>query len=122
MDAFAEQLLEFTNVIVEIDGQRTKPKYWFPGRIAKVKDNLTSNEFKGGAGPLSMGTMEDPTTFTTRSEVSSSQSTVVNPPVSINGTDREKGIVLVNKGNDPSFDCPQNEFNLPHLDHRTPKP
>ena len=106
MDAFAEQLLEFTKVIVEIDGQRTKPKYWFPGRI--VKDNLTSNEFKESAGPLSMGTMEDPTTFTTRNEISNSKSTAVNPSVSINnGTEREKEIVPVNKRNDSPFDCPQ---------------
>lgn len=106
MDAFAEQLLEFTIVIIEIDGQRKEPRHWFPGRIAKVKDNLTSDEFKGSAGLLSMGTMDDPTTFMTRSEASSSQSTVVNPVRIENGAEGAKRFVIVKKRNS-CIDCQQ---------------
>lgn len=66
---FAERLVKFMEVVIDLDSKRTKAQFWFPGRISKVKDNLTGSEFNGSAG-LSMGTADDPTTFTSRSQTS----------------------------------------------------
>jgi hypothetical protein len=63
LDAFSEELVKFMTVIVEIDQQRTKTRFWFPGRVAKVKENLIGDDFKGRADPLSLGAAEDLTSF-----------------------------------------------------------
>jgi len=63
LDAFTEDLVKFMTVIVEVDQQRTRTRFWFPGRVAKVTENLTGNDFKGSAGPLALGAAEDITSF-----------------------------------------------------------
>ena len=50
-------------MIVDIDTKRSQLKIWFPGRLNKVKERISGDEFKGSAGPYSMGTATDPTSF-----------------------------------------------------------
>ncbi|KAJ3509937.1 hypothetical protein NLJ89_g4950 [Agrocybe chaxingu] len=68
LDSFSERLVKLLKTIVEIDSQRPQPRFWFPGRIAKVREDISSVEFRGAGGPFSMGTTEDPTTFNTPSD------------------------------------------------------
>ncbi|KAJ3501936.1 hypothetical protein NLJ89_g9115 [Agrocybe chaxingu] len=67
LDSFAERLVKMLKTLQEIDAQRPQPKFWFPGRIARVKENITAGQFTGSAG-LSMGTVADPTSFDTPRE------------------------------------------------------
>ncbi|CAA7266340.1 unnamed protein product [Cyclocybe aegerita] len=68
LDSFSERLVKLLKTIAEIDSQRSQPRFWFPGRIAKVTENIASGEFKGAGGPFSMGTADDPTAFNTPSD------------------------------------------------------
>ncbi|KAF8907694.1 hypothetical protein CPB84DRAFT_1768565 [Gymnopilus junonius] len=67
LDAFAESIVSLLRIIVDIDSQRHHAKIWFPGRIAKVtdniKDNITNGQFKGTQGVLAMGSPDDPASF-----------------------------------------------------------
>ncbi|KAF8798312.1 hypothetical protein BYT27DRAFT_7177807 [Phlegmacium glaucopus] len=63
LDAFADHLLQVLKMVVDIDTERPKAKIWFPGRLSRVKDNIIDADFKGSAGPYSMGTATDPTSF-----------------------------------------------------------
>ncbi|KAF9560292.1 hypothetical protein CPC08DRAFT_708223 [Agrocybe pediades] len=77
LDAFAECMVKLLKLIIEIDGQRKKAKFWFPGRISRVKENIINGDFKGTAGPFSMGTAEDPASFDrVENQVDSSASTL----------------------------------------------
>ena len=79
-------------VVVELDQQRTKTRFWFPGRVAKVKQNLSRDEFKGRADPLSLGASEDLTSFDLRSHESdtSAETTVVGESSTTDGSERER--------------------------------
>ena len=50
-------------MIVDIDTKRSRPKIWFPCRLDKLKDNINGDGFGSNAGPYSMGTATDPTSF-----------------------------------------------------------
>lgn len=103
---FAERLVKFMEVVIDLDSKRTKAQFWFPGRISKVKENLTGSEFKGSAG-LSMGTADDPTTFTSRSEISL-ESTVMDSVHSVHETEKD----IVTKKSENSFSL---RFSFTHL-------
>ena len=63
LDAFAERMVKFLKVVIEMDAQRPKVKIWFPGRIVKeAKDRITDREFQSSA-PIAMGSAEDPASF-----------------------------------------------------------
>ena len=83
-------------VVVELDQQRTKTRFWFPGRVAKVKQNLTGDEFKGRADPLSLGASEDLTSFDLRSDESdtSPETTVVGDSSTSDESVAEKVLVV----------------------------
>ncbi|KAF9527115.1 hypothetical protein CPB83DRAFT_856773 [Crepidotus variabilis] len=78
LDAFAEQLLKFLQLVIELDSQRRKTRFWFPGRIAK--DTITGSGYKSSAGPFPMGTANDPTRFDSATETDNSSE---NPSESI---------------------------------------
>src|SRR6266545_1133872 len=108
LDVFGEQLVKFMEVVLDLDEQRTKAQFWFPGRISKVRENLTGSEFKGSAG-LSMGTADDPTTFNSRSETSL-ESTAVDHSVdskSVHNADK-----IVTKKSESSISLP---FSFTHF-------
>ena len=71
LDAFAEHLLHVLRMIMDIDTKRPKIKIWFPGRLSKVKDDISNAEFKDTAG-ASMGTATDPTSFDSSSNSNTS--------------------------------------------------
>jgi len=50
-------------MVVDIDTERPKARIWFPGRLNRVKEVIEGAEFKDSAGPYSMGTATDPTSF-----------------------------------------------------------
>ena len=63
LDAFAERMVKFLKVVIEMDAQRPKVKIWFPGRIVKeAKDRIADREFQS-SGPIAMGSAEDPASF-----------------------------------------------------------
>ena len=70
--------------VLEVDQQRTRTRFWFPGRVAKVKENLTGDGFKGSGSPLSLGSPEDLTSFGPRDDESTTsfETTIVDHNVS----------------------------------------
>lgn len=105
LDAFTEDLVKFMTVIVEVDQQRTRTRFWFPGRVAKVKENLTGNDFKGSAGPLALGAAEDITSFSRRDTVDESTTSLETTEVGHDestadqDTGEKEKIVVENKRN-----------------------
>ncbi|KAF8168489.1 hypothetical protein B0H34DRAFT_816566 [Crassisporium funariophilum] len=73
IDAFAERLIVMLKMVIELNTQRPRAKFWFPGRLAQVKKDITVNAYGNAAGPLSMGTSADPTAFDSPSNRSSSE-------------------------------------------------
>ncbi|KIM39015.1 hypothetical protein M413DRAFT_447379 [Hebeloma cylindrosporum] len=108
LDAFAERMVKFLKVIIDIDAQRPKVKLWFPGRIAKVsKDSLTNREFKSAADPLAMGSAEDPANF---DFFDNSTSTLDDDDVSDDESEKEKSLAEPPKKRNPDAFPPKRAF------------
>jgi len=72
LDSFAERMVKILRIVIDLDTHRPSPKFWFPGRVAKLKETLDSNPgIPGATGPVSMGmgTLEDTTSFRNNSTV-----------------------------------------------------
>jgi len=81
-------MVQLLKIIIKIDFQRPQVKIWFPGRIAKVsRDNITNQEFKDKAGPIPMGSAENPVSF---ESLDSSDSTLDGDEVSSDEFEKEK--------------------------------
>ncbi|RDB27383.1 Uncharacterized protein C57A7.05 [Hypsizygus marmoreus] len=64
LDAFADRLVKFLEIIIDLDGKRPEPRLWAPSGFGKLGRKLMSRrEIDKHAVPLSMGTSDDPTAF-----------------------------------------------------------
>lgn len=64
LDAFAERLIKFLTILVDLDAKRPKPRLWGPSGFGKLGRKLMSRrDIDKGTVPLAMGTSKDPTKF-----------------------------------------------------------
>ncbi|GLB36769.1 putative ER transporter, 6TM, N-terminal [Lyophyllum shimeji] len=71
LDAFAERLVKFLQILVDLDGKRPKPRLWWPSGFRKLAQKLISRrEVDQQVIPLASGTSDDPTSFDNRGEES----------------------------------------------------
>ena len=64
LDSFAGRLVSFLDMLVDLDSRRPKSTVWTPSGFRKLGRKIRSkHEVDPGVVPLSMGTSNDPTSF-----------------------------------------------------------
>ncbi|KAG5640425.1 hypothetical protein DXG03_008703, partial [Asterophora parasitica] len=67
LDAFAERLVKFLAIAVDLDGRRPRPRIWAPSGFGKLGRKIMSRRnVDRQVTPLAIGTSNDPTSFDER--------------------------------------------------------